>query len=53
MGHRSLELVVRVHQVVEKAAFMGACQNCNTNITDFAETETNMERLNNFANYND
>ena len=53
MGHRSLELVVRVHQVVEKAAFMGACQNCNTNITDFAETETSMERLNNFANYND
>ena len=24
---------------------MGACQTCNTNITDFAETETNMERL--------
>ena len=24
---------------------MGACQNCNTNITDFSETETNMERL--------
>ena len=45
MSHRSLELVVRVHQVVEKAAFMGACQTCNTNITDFAETETSMERL--------